>query len=102
MRRVVPKEFPSDPVLHTGSELGAYIRAARTQSGMTLEYAALAVGIAKQTMQDIETHPETVAFGTVLMVARELGVSLLAVPSERVGPTRRLIEQARGVGTQTA
>ena len=48
-RRVVPTAFPTAPQLRTCDELGAAVRAARTASGLTLEEAALAVSIAKQT-----------------------------------------------------
>ncbi len=68
-------------MLTNASEVAEYIRAARTQSGLTLEEAALATGIARSTLQVIETDPSTVGFDTVLRVARELGVTFFAFPS---------------------
>lgn len=73
MRRVKPLEFPCSPLVVEARNLASFIRAARTQSGLTLEDAALATGIAKSTMQSIETDPSKVAFDTVLRVARALG-----------------------------
>jgi DNA-binding XRE family transcriptional regulator len=51
---------------------------------MTLEAAAAAIGISKQTMLDAEKAGDTVSFGIMLKVARELGVSLfVAAPGQR-------------------
>lgn len=91
MRRIIPKAFPTDPILAAPTDLGAFIRAARTQSGLTLEDAALSVGVAKQTMQNIETNPASVSFGLVLEVARALGVTLFAFPAQQQEQVRRLI-----------
>jgi transcriptional regulator with XRE-family HTH domain len=91
MRRVTTRAFPADPVLTLAADLGAFIRAARTQSGMTLEDASLSVGVAKQTMQNIETNPASVSFGVVLDVARALGVSLFAFPAQQQEQVRRLV-----------
>jgi DNA-binding XRE family transcriptional regulator len=91
MKSVKPLPTPTNPLLANAQELGAHIRAARTQSGLTLEEAALSVGVAKQTMQNIETNPATVGLGTVMMVARALGVSLFAVQSEQQERARRLL-----------
>lgn len=81
MRRVLPQSFPEEILLETPDVLGRSIRAARTQSGLTLAEAALANGISTQTMQRLETDPATVGFGLLLQVARMMGVSLFAVPA---------------------
>jgi transcriptional regulator with XRE-family HTH domain len=90
MRRVIPKPFPVDQVLSDAHAIAMFIRAARTQSGLTLEDAALLTGIAKSTMQINESDPSTVGFATVLRVARELGVSQFAFPSEQQELVRRI------------
>lgn len=90
MRRVTPKAFPAESLLSDAGCVARFIRAARTQSGLTLEDAALATGVAKSTMQIIETDPSSVAFATVLQVARELGVSLFAFPAEQQERVRRI------------
>lgn len=92
MRTVKPKAFPEEPLVIDPSVLAAFVRAARTQSNFTLENAAIATGVAKSTMQSIETHPDNVAFATVLRVARELGVSLVAIPAEQREVVRKLIK----------
>ncbi|WP_374246749.1 helix-turn-helix domain-containing protein [Zoogloea sp.] len=90
MRRVTPKAFPDEPLLQDAAAVAEFIRAARTQGGLTLEEAALITGIAKSTMQKLETTPGSVGFATVLHVARELGVSLFAFPAEQRERVRRL------------
>ena len=91
MRRVTSRAFPSDNLVGEPATLARFIRAARTQSGLTLEYAALVIGVAKSTLQKIETNPATVSFAIVLEVARQLGVTLFAVPAEQREAVRRMI-----------
>ncbi len=91
MRRVTARAFPKDNLVEDARILASFIRAARTQSDLTLEQAAMAVGVAKSTLQKLETDPTTVSLGIALQVARELGVSLFAVPSEQREILRKLI-----------
>jgi transcriptional regulator with XRE-family HTH domain len=81
MKRVVKVPFPPDPLVANPGTLGAAIRAMRTDQGMTIEEAAMTIGIAKQTLSDIEAGKPTVGFGMVLKVAGELGVSLFVAPT---------------------
>ena len=81
-RRVVPTPFPTDPQLTTPDALGAAIRAARTASGLTLEEAALAVNVAKQTLGDLEAGKPTVRLENVLRVLQALGATLNVSSSE--------------------
>ena len=95
-RRVVPTAFPTAPQLRTCDELGAAVRAARTASGLTLEEAALAVSIAKQTLGDLEAGKPTVGLGIALRVAQALGVSLFIAPAVVSEQIAQLIHEARG------
>ena len=95
-RRVVPTAFPTAPQLRTCDELGAAVRAARTASGLTLEEAALAVSIAKQTLGDLEAGKPTVGLGIALRVAQALGVSLFIAPAGAAEQIAQLIHEARG------
>lgn len=81
MKRVVKVPFPSDPLIVHPGILGTAIRAMRTEQGMTIEEAAMTIGIAKQTLSDIEAGKPTVGLGMVLRVAGELGVSLFVAPT---------------------
>ncbi len=94
-RRVVPTAFPEDPQLKTCEELGAAVRAARTGSGLTLEDAALALSIAKQTLGDLEAGKPTVGLGIALRVARALGVCLFIAPVGEASSISRLIRESR-------
>lgn len=82
MRRVLPLNFPKDPLIAQATDLGAYVRAARTQSGLTLEEAALSIGVSRQTMVNIEKNSGSVSFAVILQAARALGVVLFAQPAE--------------------
>lgn len=92
MRRVVPIPISSDPAVPDAKALGAMVRAARSGSGMTLADAALNLGIAKQTLANLETGKSSVGLDTALRVAREFGVSVFAVPSIQRERVRRAIE----------
>lgn len=94
-RRVIPTPFPTDPQLTTPDELGAAIRAARTASGLTLEEAALATSIAKQTLGDLEAGKPGVGLGIALRVAKALGVSLFIAPAGEAGAIVQRIHEAR-------
>lgn len=97
MRRVVPTSFPH-PLLSNAtdfgvSSLGAAVRSARTHSGMTLADAAMAMGVAKQTLQDVETGVGTVGLALALKIAHDMGVSVFATPtSERAAALRALTQ----------
>lgn len=91
MRKVVPLPFPPSLALRSVAELGEFIRAARTQSGLTLEIAALSIGVSKQTMTNIEKNPGTVGCEIVMRAAQALGVSLFAVPSQKKSLAQKIL-----------
>jgi len=57
---------------------------------MTLSDAALVLGIARQTLTNLETGKASVSLDTALRAAHEFGVSVLAVP----GGHRELVQRA--------
>ncbi|MCW7541080.1 helix-turn-helix domain-containing protein [Aquabacterium sp. A7-Y] len=91
MRRVTPTPRPADPLVSDAVAFGVAVRAARTASGLTLADAAAALGIAKQTLSDLETARASVGLATALKAARELGVTIFAVPSSEREPARRAL-----------
>lgn len=95
MRRVVPTQFPTDPLVKDAASFGAAIRAARTAAGMTLADAATTLGISKQTLSDLEKATASVGLSIALKVARELGVAVFAAPAADREPVRRIIINAR-------
>lgn len=105
MKRVVPTPEPLDPLVPDAAAFGVAVRAARTAAGMSLADAALLLGIAKQTLSDLETARASVGLATALKVGRELGVTLFAVPARDREWVGRLIfdgrEQAAPAGGET-
>ena len=95
MRKVVPTPPPQEALIADTAAFGAILRAARTGAGMTLADAAMAFGIAKQTLADLETAKSSVGLATALKVAAGLGVAVFAVPAADREPVRRLIVGAR-------
>jgi len=95
MKRVTPTATPIDPQLLDAPAFGAAIRAARTSAGLSLADAAVALGLAKQTLSDLETANGSVGLPTALHVARELGVAVFGVPASEREQLRRLIAQSR-------
>lgn len=87
------KFIPPSPdlVVSDSRAFGASIRAARCAANMTLADAALLLGIARQTLTNLETAKSSVSLDTALRTAREFGVSILAVPGgQREGVLRAL------------
>jgi len=93
MRTVKPLPFPASHRICSPADLGQWIRAARTQIGISVGDAALNTGLAKQTMHNVELAPDRVAWETVLRVARDLGITLLAVPTETLPDVERALSQ---------
>ncbi len=81
MRRVIPLPFPTDPTISSPAQLGAVLRAARTQAAMSLEDLALTLGIAKQTLQDLERGTGTVSLSIAFAALAGLGIELQRVPN---------------------
>jgi transcriptional regulator with XRE-family HTH domain len=91
MKRVKPTAPPLDLLVPDSKAFGASIRAARSATGMTLADAALLLGVARQTLTNLETGRSGVSLDTALRAAREFGVSLLAVPSGQREAMRRAL-----------
>lgn len=91
MKKVVKTSFPSDPLVHDAVVLGRAVRACRTQAGLTIEEAALSIGVAKQTLSDLETGKPTVRLGLALKIASDLGVRLFIAQSRDSERLRRTI-----------
>src|SRR5258708_13745620 len=80
MKRVVAQTFPTNPSLQTPVDLGTALRAARTTAGLSLDEAALGLGISKKTLLKLEQGAPSVAIGTALHAAAQLRVSLSMLP----------------------
>jgi len=93
MRKITPTPFPVDPLVNDVAVLGAAVRAARTAANLRLVDAASLIGVARQTLNDLENGKPSVSFGNVLKIADGLGVALFCVPAAaRERMRRRLTE----------
>lgn len=90
MKRVVKIPFPADPWLREAGDLGLAVRSARTSAGLTIEEAAMTIGVAKQTLSDLERGKPTVGLGLALKIAQELGVSLFVAEARQRERIRHL------------
>lgn len=103
MKRVKPLPPPADLFVADSKAFGASIRAARCAANMTLTEASLLLGVARQTLTNLETAKSSVSLDTALRAAREFGVSILAVPGgQRERVRRALAGMAPGTEVQTA
>lgn len=90
MKRVIRTPTPSDAFISDARVVGAAVRAARTAAGLTISEAALTIGVAKQTLSDLEAGKESVSLGLVLRITRELGVALFVAPAGQREHFRRI------------
>ena len=74
--------------LRSTKQLGIAVRAARTQAGLTLADAALTLGVAKQTLSNLELGKPSVGLGLALEIATGLGVAIFMVPASAREQTR--------------
>jgi transcriptional regulator with XRE-family HTH domain len=93
MKKIVQTPFPSDPLLTNAGVLGQAVRARRTQAGLTIEEAALSIGVAKQTISDLEHGKASVGIGLALRIAAQFGVHLLVAESADVAAHQRLAQE---------
>jgi transcriptional regulator with XRE-family HTH domain len=93
MKRIVETIFPSDPQVFDATVLGDAIRACRTQAGLSIQEAARSIGVAKQTLSDLEAGKPTVKLELVLKIARDLGVNLFVVQNSDTERLKRALAQ---------
>ncbi len=92
MRTVKPIPAPQDPFITDRATLGRFIRAARTQQGLSLQDAAVALTMAKQTLQNLERGEGNVSLTAALQALHGFGVALCAVPASRRRDVAQLME----------
>ncbi|TCK62324.1 helix-turn-helix domain-containing protein [Seleniivibrio woodruffii] len=75
-KKIVKHNVPEPQKLKDQKILGDFIRAARTNSDMTLEDAAALCRVSIKTMTNLENAKADIKFSTVLKVCEALGVTL--------------------------
>jgi DNA-binding XRE family transcriptional regulator len=97
MKRTKSPPPPTDLFVPDSKAFGASIRAARREAHMTLGEAALLLGVARQTLTNLETG-KSIGLDTALRAAREFGVSILAVPGGQRERVRRALSSIAPTG----
>jgi transcriptional regulator with XRE-family HTH domain len=95
MKRVTPQAFSAEPQIGDAAHLGAAIRAARTTSGLSIDSAALSLGVSRNTLRALEHGAPTIALGTALRIATQLGIALFFSETAHSERIRRLIQRQR-------
>lgn len=75
-KMVKAHETPEAEKTLTHDLLGEYVRARRTQLGLTIEDAAAFCGVAKDTLMNLEHGNAKVQLGSALQVCKGLGIRL--------------------------
>lgn len=89
MRKLLVIPLPGQPTVDNPAELGMLVRAVRTSAGMTLEETALAVQVAKQTLQNLEKGRGTVSLALAFKVLTGLGIRLRWQAPDGTSPEAR-------------
>ncbi|MDZ4263860.1 MAG: helix-turn-helix transcriptional regulator [Pseudomonadota bacterium] len=85
--KITPTPLPESPSVETAAEFGAFIRSLRTQHQLRIDDAAALCGVSVQLLSDLENGSRSVGLDKALMVAKQLGVALLAVPRSELPQT---------------
>lgn len=83
MPKITMPPAPPSGRIRSHEDLGRIIRYARMQAGLTVEEAALAIGIAKATLLRVERGKGGVQFDNLLKIMEGLGLSFTAAPIYR-------------------
>jgi len=75
-KRIVKEDVPEAQQLVDAEILAQFIRAARTNSDLTIHDAAAICNVSVSTMTNLENAKADVKFSTVLKVCRMLGITL--------------------------
>lgn len=75
-KRVVPTPLPPAQELRDPEVLGQFIRARRTQAGLTIHDAASFCGLATGTLEKIERASGDVRLSSILTACSMLGVTI--------------------------
>lgn len=75
-KRVVPFPFPKQPHEVTSAFLGAYVKAKRTHSGLTMHQAAMLCGVSVDVFTKLENAKGGVTLESFLKIANGLGLDM--------------------------
>jgi transcriptional regulator with XRE-family HTH domain len=72
-------------------QIGILIRSARKATGLTIVEAAASIGIAKQTLSDLERGRSSAGMQIVLKVLQDFGLGMVIVPKKDVELIQRTL-----------
>lgn len=75
-KAVIPLPVPEPQQLLDAATLGKFVRARRTQSGMSIHEAAAFCGVAVGTMSKIETAGGDVKLSSILNICAMMGITI--------------------------
>ncbi|MBL3591618.1 MAG: helix-turn-helix domain-containing protein [gamma proteobacterium endosymbiont of Lamellibrachia anaximandri] len=94
-RKITPLPLPESPLIDTLAEFGAHVRSMRTQMQLRIDDAAALCGVSVQLLSDLENGRRSVGLDKALTVARQLGLSLVAIPRTELNAALSHIHKAR-------
>jgi transcriptional regulator with XRE-family HTH domain len=83
-RSIASLPTPQSPRVGNLHELGAIVRAQRTQAGLRIDTAAALCGVSVELLSHLENGIRPVRIDKLLQVLDSLGIALIAVPAPRV------------------
>ena len=95
-RSVASLPTPPSPQVGNLHELGAIVRAQRTQAGLRIDTAAALCGVSVELLSHLENGIRPVRIGKLLQVLDSLGIALIAVPAPRVDTVIDALRQENG------
>ena len=79
-KRVKAVEAPSFDESLTTASIGQFIKARRTQEGLSTKDAAMLCGVSAHTLNNIENGIEGMRVSSVLSIMKALGIRLQVAP----------------------
>lgn len=74
-----------EAIIRTPQQLGAVLRAARLQRGLTQKYVAAQLGISTPAVSKLESHAERASFDRVHRLCLLLGLDISIQPKHATG-----------------
>jgi len=94
-RTIASNPLPDSPVIESMVEFGAFIRSLRTQQLLRIDDAAALCGVSVQLLSDLENGRRAVGLNKALLVAKQLGLSILAIPKSQLNTALPCIKKQK-------
>lgn len=82
-------------LVHSVQDVGVAVRVVRKSSGVRQDDAAGSAGVSQVFLKNLEHGKQTIQFGRVLQVLKELGIRMeLEIPDDAMERWHQLVSQA--------